>query len=347
MESGVINRENLSSIFRAVSQRRRQGEFQIVQGEEQTKILFFQGKIVEVINNAKLPAMEVAELLDRAGLITLPAGSNFETYAALFDKLNSLSAGEPVDEVLFKRAIKHRVLNGIYALEALSGAYYTFKVQMVDYERDFAPSISVGQVLLDLVALANEAGRFNSTFAPSVVVQPGQAPDQPLSDDEKIVVELIGAGLSVEELRSRALLSRYHFQDVLLGLLDRGVIAVQAAPVQKSVADKLTSQELLSALDRSIDQAFQEESGLVQAEESFTRGWTKADQPPSAAAAAEAPAAEMEIAAPSVLRARLINWNTLLVQQIWVPRMLAIIFFLGALLLPLFFWHSLYWYFAK
>lgn|GEM_PF-4720067 len=349
MESGAINRENLSSILRSLSQRRRQGTLEINEGEKQLKILFFQGKIVEVLHGSVPPAEEVAELLEAADLIKEVRGLNFKDYADLFSKLPSLAVGSAVDETLFKRVIKHRILNGVYALENLTQAYYVFKVQMVEYERDYAPLISVGQVLLDLVALANEGGRFAAAFMPGAVIRVGENPGQPLSEEESVLIELIGEGIGVEQLRRRSMLSRYHFQDALLSMLDRGVVAVTAGPAAQSAAVKLAGEELLAALDRSIDKAFAEESKLVKAKESLGCRAKGGEEGLAAKTDMESPSVEPEEAGETVACGKfgLIGLSSRLGQAAWVPYIVVLIFLASVVFLPWLVWRDTFRYFAR
>lgn len=351
MESGVLNRENLSSVLRSISQRRRQGVLEINEAGEQTQILFYQGKIVEVVKGESSPAVEVAQLLEAAELISVPESFRPRSYLELFDQLNSLVLGDPVDEALLKRAIKHRVLNCVYDLSDLSGAYYTLKVQIVEYERDFAPVISVGQILLDLVALSNEGARFAEMFSPRTFIRPAQSSEGGLSEEEALLLEIIGEGINFAVLQRKAMLSRYHLQDACLSLLDRSLLAVAAAGDGEEAAARPAGKEVLTSIDRSIDQAFAEEAKLVKAERSFAQAQdakaAPAAQTQSAARQPEESLAQAELPAVPGWRLSLIKASSQLSEGWLVPGVLAVIFLLGAAVIPFFAWRSAIEYFGR
>ncbi|RIL08469.1 MAG: hypothetical protein DCC75_08820, partial [Proteobacteria bacterium] len=149
MDTGALTQESLSGIFRAISQRRRQGVLEIEHPVAPTQIYFVQGKVAEVRRGGRSPVMEVCQAIIRAGLLAELPNDPLHSYEELLRHLAVSGSGVGGDRL--RMIIKHRVLDGLYSINLDGGAYYNFKVLMVDCEREFAPMISIGQVLLDLV----------------------------------------------------------------------------------------------------------------------------------------------------------------------------------------------------
>lgn len=260
MEAGIINEESLTSLLRNISQRRRQGVLEISYPQGPVRISFIQGKIVEIERGDVPPACELMSILEESGRI--PHGLSWQmpddrstAYQTLFDAL----VGSGVAEGIFLQALRHRILDGIYGLDLTTGSYYTFKVQMVECERNFAPHISVGQVLLDLVALATDSPRFEALFASNTVLKAVNDFSGVLSDEEQILFEMITDGAEFDRLKSASMLSRYHFQDAMLSLHERGAIRIvdKSAAPQKASAG-LSGEGLLSSIEGALDDVFSE-----------------------------------------------------------------------------------------
>ena len=230
METGVINEESLSNILRSISQRKKNGVLEINLAEQQISVLFAKGKVVEIVRAGLTPAEEVVQILKRAGWAPAQAQVPAANYGEAFGALKSMQLPRgPISEDLFRRVVKHRVLDQLYQLDMGAGAYYTFKVQMVESDKDFAPGISSGQILLDLVSLKQDAARFAEAFPAGVSVSCAEDAGGLSEEDEVVWNELAGGSLSVEQLSARAMLSRFHFQDVLLGMIERGAITTSQA----------------------------------------------------------------------------------------------------------------------
>jgi hypothetical protein len=253
MQTGVLTSENLASVLRDISQRRRQGTLAINLLNRQIEILCVQGKVVEAVEVGISPVAEMVEILVKAGRLAEAPAKIPENYKALFQNMNSNPANI-FDEALFRQVVKERVLNKLYSLDVKSGAHYGFQMQMIEYDRDFCPSISIGQLLLDMVALESDRERFLSVFGGNGQVMLTGLEGGTLSTEECTVLESIGAGASLAEIQHLAMLSSYHIQDAMLTLYDAKMIKVGAA--RKSAADDDNFDDMLSSFEQSIDQAF-------------------------------------------------------------------------------------------
>jgi len=252
MHTGVLNSDNLASVLRDISQRRRQGTLAINLLNRQIEILCVQGKIVEAIEVGISPVAELAEILVNAGRLAQAPAKTPENYKALFQMMNAGPEGV-FDEALFRQIVKERVLNKLYSLDVKAGAHYGFQMQMVEYDRDLCPSISIGQLLLDMVALESDKERFLNVFGNNEVQLTGLEGGT-LSPEECVVLEAVGAGASVDEIARLSMLSCYHLQDAMLTLYDAKMIKV--APARASGDENENFDDMLSAFEQSIDQVF-------------------------------------------------------------------------------------------
>ena len=255
MQSGVLSADNLPDLLRGISQRRRQGVLEVHGSEGVTSVRFVQGRIVEVIAPQLTPIQEVVQWLSLAGYRVGDVKSYQEKYySELLERLvrDQASAdggvsSKPITQEVLSGIIKHRILERLYALDVGAGSMYSFKVQMVETERDFSPSISVGQLLLDLVELASEREEFTALFPVDSYAKIANA-DAADTDDERSVLTAINAGAVLDDVAARSLLSSYHLRHALLGLLRRGAITVQEAADLKNGAPTGAGQRNITAV---------------------------------------------------------------------------------------------------
>ena len=333
MQSGVVSNDNIAEILREISQRRRQGVLEMHVNEEAMSIYFVQGKIVEVALSTMTPVQETVEWLQRAGIpVQAPETYIEPNYAQLLQRLKEdLPAEKSVHEDLLRHVIRERMLERLYTLEFGGGAFYNFKVQMVEFERDFAPLISVGQLLLDIVELQSEAENFAVAFPPECIIRPVGKASAELSPEESWVFQALEKGCSVLELRDRALLSKLSLQRTLLLLKSYSLV---------SVSDDLTDSvtpDLKDFVSSSIDEAFgmmdlPDDDGSSSVPESATQGLPK---PTQAAACNGRGVGTVE---EELLRYNQFQQSIAPLQSVVIPRLMAIGFIIVALAVPLLTW---------
>ena len=267
MQTGIITPDNLSQVLRSISQRRRNGVFTVTAGEDQVIVYFNQGRIVEATGAELYPVEELVEVLRTAGLVGKDFYSDDSSYSEFFLKFHEEYPDTPLDESLFKQVIRHRILNKLYSINPKSaGAFYEFSAQMIDYDKNFSPSISVGQLLLDLVALESDSEKFYNQFPEGCVLVPAREPEVSLSDEEILLLAAIGQGAVLEDVAQRSMLSVYHFHDGLLSLINQELItvqgngdvshAVQSENGQLSGAQQVDSGNMQQFFSESIEKAF-------------------------------------------------------------------------------------------
>lgn len=264
METGVVSSENISNLLRGISQRRRQGTLEINYPDTKFQIFFVQGKVVDLAQQGVSKVSEIIQCLKDAGYLDPSLNVSAQSYTELFKNLEAQQVA--VQQDLFSLVVKHRILDRFYALDMSHGAYYTFDVQMIEYDRDFCPSISVGQLLLDLVAMNTDAPRFNSLFGEDVIVVRSDVGSSALSEEEQVLMHHIEDGIRIADLRRRSLLSRYHFQEALLALHERGLIGTRRDSNGVHNGKNIEAENLLPNLDEMIDVAFAGDFVEVQSE---------------------------------------------------------------------------------
>jgi hypothetical protein len=356
---------------------------EIVAGPDKVNILFASGRIVDAFPPDESPLIGVAARLVEGGVISLDpegvvsaisesSGEGEEGYKALFLYLNS--SGETfVEQEVFRTAVQQTIIDRLYSLKLGNGAYYTFRMQMVDYDRDLSPSISVGQLLLDLVAVEADFGRFESLFGSSGILELSDGDEGNASENEKRLLDAIRTGRStIKRAQATSLLSRFAFTEALLALHDRGVVVFSPgempeeesedsiSPVAEAALNGTAGEEeteelsavddLVAALEQSIDESFSE-SAFADGESAdvasaVEHGGEEAEEYEEPEEEYEEGSEdeeyeyedEYEEYCPDEAQAKLMILNMRLLNASWVPQVVVIVFLAAALLVPVLRW---------
>jgi hypothetical protein len=341
VQSGVLSSENLADVLRGISQRRRQGILEVTCSDSVTSILFVQGRVVEAMTSKLTSVQETVEWLERAGYpVADPKEFLEETYSALQSRLTLELSGEfALSEEQLQHVIRQRVLDRLYKLDVGAGSFYTFKEQMVEHDKDFAPSISIGQLLLDLVELSAERDDFDRRFPDNSVIRRTEGALNGASPEETIILRMLGAGIGLSELERRCLLSSYHFRHSLLDLLNNGGISV--VPEKVKPAQPNSDLALDSFLSDSIDLAFGSSPEGAEAIDHDEQGTLEQ--------LVETDDYELLTETEQISQsgtARVYLLSARLLQNSMVPRVVAIAFVLLALFAPLLAWREVISLFA-
>jgi hypothetical protein len=342
MQSGVLSPENVADVLRGISQRRRQGLLEVNAHERVFVIKFVQGRVVDAAPGGMTGVQDTVAWLKRAGYpVAEPASYREPSYAELLLRLaDELSEDFTITTETLKVIVRERVLDHLYNLEVGVGAFYTFKVQMVEHDHDFSPSVSIGQVLLDLVEMNAEREAFHRRFpAGSYIRLTGDTPTG-LDPEEEAIVKCIGEGMAVDDLERRALLSGFHFRHAMVQLAGASVIATGGG----ALSDKSNSlaTDLDSFLSSSIDAAFGIDSSAESANASSLAAGTE-----SLGELIDEEMADDEGYAPAGRSAYLQSCSAQLLQNAMIPRLIAIGFSLLAIVSPFLAWAKIVAVFAE
>ncbi|MCB0317315.1 MAG: DUF4388 domain-containing protein, partial [Bdellovibrionales bacterium] len=275
MQTGKLTEDSFSQLLRSISQKRKQGKLEIIQGEESCFIYFVSGKIVEVRTGTaeagedKNESLEVASLLHGAGLINDIPKDNLN-YAELFSYIKS-----SVPASVFQRVIEQRILDKLYSIDLKKGGFFTFNVQMVDVDRDYTPAISVGGFLLDLVTIGELRARISKDIAENKIYRDESVSSGGLSDKEWLIWEYLDNPIDLEELKKTTMLSSFAIYEAVISLFDKGGIAVhrQGSPELK---DQLS--DVMSIFDKTIDEQFNSGGQEARVKETVADGVSKSSK---------------------------------------------------------------------
>jgi hypothetical protein len=338
MLSGVLTQESMVEVLRSISQRRRQGTLEIRYAERAMRILFVQGKIAEVLEQGVNPAQELLRRFRAASICPAGFSSDAQDYAGLWRNIEA----DPICQNRLSRkeyceAIKHRVLDKLYAMDLATEAFFEFSTTHFEVDKTYLPNISVGQLLLDFVAIKEERERFINIFGANPQVQSAEMDTVGLSSDEQRLLELSAQPISVQKLKDCSLLSVLALEEALLHLHEEGAVQIlHDKPVLSS--SEFLDDKLLDGLDASIDQAFAEDH-LLDKVRNFA-----APQTSQIEAETLRLVTGTEVLSgrrPGAWRQRLSQASLKMAANPWVPAASMLLFLAACLLLPFYFWGAL------
>ena len=259
MQSGMMNADNSSQVLRGISQKRQNGILEVKFPERNLTVAFVGGRIVNAYFSDRAPVTALVDILISANLLdSAPDLSTINSYKELFLLLNERPVTYPaLDENTYRRVVKQYVLDTLFACDQEIPGEYNFAMMMPEYDKDFCPSISVGQYLLDRVALESESERFQKLFPDNSKIIRLDTSGLVLTEEEEIIYNLIGEGISKEKLAAKALLSRNAFQNALLSMHERALIEVEIADANRKI-DTAVSSDIISVLEINSERPFVE-----------------------------------------------------------------------------------------
>ena len=253
MQAGVLNPDNFGDVLRTIATKRRQGTLDLTIGDAKESIVFNAGKIVEVISAQTPPVVELSDRLRQAGAIIDPAALELvRGYGELF---RAVTFHEELSGARLRQIVRQRVLARLFTLSATVGAYFTFRSEIADYDREYAASISVGQLLLDIAADAETEKRFNSVFANDCMLSSVAAGDEPLSEEETTIHGVCLQPGRLQSVLDRSLLCDFCAREALLALHERGLIEIVTVASKSSevaevvLPDEIVVEEIVTAAE--------------------------------------------------------------------------------------------------
>lgn len=327
MQAGIITEENLSQILRGISQKRRHGVLELHAGERVLEISFFQGKIVNLCDQGKSLARSVAErFVRRETIYAHPWIETIDTVHSLAEQLSL--GGEDVAPELLALVVSQQALETLYTLRLESGSYYHFRVEVVAAPTDLDLQLSVGQLLLDLVALKDDRTAISRAISDDMIIARGIPQEREYSLEEQDLIWLVDGEMTVAQLRARSLLNSPTFDDTLYGLINEGVLERQDAP--DSTSPPLFDMGALDAsIDRYVDEALKESDVVdetvpeVRVARAIPQSKTMAD---------------VGKPTPAVKVPRLAQWNEKLLANPAIPNAMVFVVCAAACAVPLLLW---------
>ncbi|MCB0352876.1 MAG: DUF4388 domain-containing protein [Bdellovibrionales bacterium] len=376
MHTGSLTPDNFSQVLRGLSQKRKSGTLEVVRGEEKFTVVFFQGKILEAFRNDFTPTAQLVETLVKSGFV---ASGEFQlealpaNYSELFGVLQSSgTSGHLFDEDMYRQIVRHRVMQQLYNLPIDQGSFYNFRNEVRSVERELLPSISVGQLLLDLVELSEERAAFQEQFGAQPFLHRTQTTtEEALSDDAFLLLNSLRSEVSLFDMRESGLLNEFALRDAVDELQAKGLVERKAGDSRSAKCSHITTEEtsndlsgeasdqeplaafeadqgsvdqLMQFLEDSIDQNFSvdelagqrsnAQNGVVS--ESQSESIVTSVEPKLSIDSARSEQGEEVVhRSSSYLQSRLLH-------QSWVPEMVSLVLLGASVLLPLLFWKEVF-----
>lgn len=249
----LLKSGDFTDTLRSIAQKRRQGVLEVKNEQQITRIYFVAGRIVDVDTEAVSSARDFLDWLEQAGLIVEPPILDNATYEEVFEALMT-QGGLLANPENFKFLIEERVLDRIHFLKLGPTDNFYFSARIVANVSKFNPKISVGQYLLDLVALAELHERFAGWFSHDPTFRlikpiPGDTPEV------RLLTHAFERGGRFNQLIQSSGLSSFHFLELFQSLMKDGLIAEseQVEPeVPKAVASAVTDESQLERFDDDL-----------------------------------------------------------------------------------------------
>ena len=241
MLAGALNHENLTDLFRTLSQKRKHGLLSLQSADSSFEITFISGRIAEVRELGWLTSPAIYERLKISGRfvenILEPEELSQMDLPTLYAKLVESSVVSHNDFMLARTSLS---LDMLHSLNYISNGVFQFDARLLEFDDKLSLKLSPGQLLLDFVELETNRQRFDEIMGSLDC----QAVGVLLGDDvgtmnyqEEELVRAIGDGAPLEEVMSRVLLSENDFRSVLLALYDRGSILLYPLVIKNDQED--------------------------------------------------------------------------------------------------------------
>jgi hypothetical protein len=227
MLQGVINNNNIEEIFRGISLKRKQGDFEIDFGESKYRIFFINGKVVDIEKIGSSTVEEIVNLYCNAGVLTEVVCQEIVSVEniSLKELYNRLTAFGITQEG-FKFVVKHNILQKFFQIDLQLNGIYSFTMGTPLVDKEYMPSIATGQLLLELVSFRSLMETFHQTFPKNALVVKAANKDSltvsnhiaNLNERSRIVYSLIEERSDFYALKAKSFLCDYYYFDALITL---------------------------------------------------------------------------------------------------------------------------------
>lgn len=270
-----VNGESLVNLFRTLSQRRRHGIVAISHADSFYEVLFHDGKIVGAAAGNQPIVHSVLSRLKRAGLfvgVELPdhlehspgaEPGQIDVVRQAISYIRQTYPAQSIDD--FIRAKQASEIDLLHMLSSVEEASARFNPQGMQIDQSVSISISPGQLLLDLVDLAEERRRLSQLAGglnpdDLIVTRVGAATPSGLSAAERALWDCLSEERPLGDLFCRLLISRHAVCERLFALVDRG-----GAVIEKPKAGSRPPVEQFRSSPRATAENQTDPSDLFQA----------------------------------------------------------------------------------
>jgi hypothetical protein len=240
---GTLKDFSITEIIQLIGQQLKTGVLKIRRGKSLVEIYFVDGMIVHVYSNYRGKKDLIGEILVKAQLITEEQLERVlkiqkETLKYLGEILVELGLLTK-DDVL--KVISTQVYETVYDLFWWEDGSFNFDLKLVESYKKIPFALSTEQVLLNILRMVDEWSEIEKKiFSPHLmfkkalgtedgsidVLSPQRYLKEKLTSEQELIYQLVDGARTVQEIIDRSLLGKFNASEILLNLLEMGLIEV-------------------------------------------------------------------------------------------------------------------------
>jgi len=238
---GTLKDFSITEIIQLIGQQLKTGVLRVQRGKNLVEIYFFDGMIVHVYSNYRGKKDLIGEILVKAHLITEEQLERVlriqkESLKYLGEILVELQLVTKEDIV---KVISTQIYETIYDLFWWEDGNFYFDLKLVERYKKIPFALSTEQVLLNILRMVDEWSEIEKKlYSPHIVFRKTSGHEPPslealspqaylkekLTSEQELVYNLVDGNRTVQEIIDRSLLGRYNASEILVNLLDMGLI---------------------------------------------------------------------------------------------------------------------------
>jgi len=238
---GTLRDFSITEIIQLIGQQLKTGVLRVQRGKNLVEIYFVDGMIVHVYSNYRGKKDLIGEILVKAHLITEEQLERVlriqkESLKYLGEILVELQLVTKEDIV---KVISTQIYETIYDLFWWEDGNFYFDLKLVERYKKIPFALSTEQVLLNILRMVDEWSEIEKKlYSPHIVFRKTSGHEPPsfealspqaylkekLTSEQELVYNLVDGNRTVQEIIDRSLLGRYNASEILVNLLDMGLI---------------------------------------------------------------------------------------------------------------------------
>jgi hypothetical protein len=240
---GTLKDFSITEIIQLIGQQLKTGVLRIRRGKNIVEIYFVDGMIVHVYSNYRGEKDLIGEILVKAQLITEEQLERVlriqkETLKYLGEILVELQLLTKEDVL---KVISTQIYETIYDLFWWEDGIFNFDLKLVESYKKIPFALSTEQVLLNILRMVDEWSEIEKKiFSPHLVFKKTLAPEgksvdalspqtylkEKLTSEQELIYNLVDGTRTVQEIIDRSLLGKFNASEILLDLLEMGLIEI-------------------------------------------------------------------------------------------------------------------------
>jgi len=238
---GTLKDFSITEIIQLIGQQLKTGVLKVRRGKNLVEIYFVDGMIVHVYSNYRGKKDLIGEILVKAQLITEDQLERVlriqkDTLKYLGEILVELKLLTK-DDIL--KVISTQIYETIYDLFWWEDGIFNFDLKLVESYKKIPFALSTEQVLLNILRMVDEWSEIEKKiFSPHLVfkkvkgteekalasLSPQTLLKEKLNSEQELIYQLVDGTRTVQEIIDRSLLGRFKASEILVELLEMGLI---------------------------------------------------------------------------------------------------------------------------